>query len=352
MTKTELQQATDQVRKFLIESDLDTATEKLLEITKHFGEEEQKEALLLANNWNGLERKIRHSLIQSQEAQIKQNQLVNRIMDFASDLENDRPSPKPEPSPTPPQHETKTSKTPFLIGGLILLGLLAFFLFPENEDDPCQELVEQGENAFFSEDYDKAKIVFTKVTAQCPDLIKGKEWVRRVNQELAKKQTPEPSKPRTYEEITGKPARTQTGNSNPPKEEIITKTDKTEPQNRTQPQRESAPPVVQKEEVPPPAKPTGTFAQYLKSGEKAMKNKRYEKALYEFQQAQNLDDNIAIGRKVNEAIEACYRKYFTHGMDYWNDENYASAKKEFEMAQKYKNTIQIKGMIKKCEQRI
>lgn len=129
MRKEELQSSTDEIRKHLINSDLDKATSKLLEVSKEINYEAYKEAMVICANWNELERDIRGSLIRSQEEKVQRSQLVAQILDFTRDLEGMREQPIVKPT-----ESSKTSSKFIYIGvGLAAICLVLFFLINQNK---------------------------------------------------------------------------------------------------------------------------------------------------------------------------------------------------------------------------
>lgn len=273
MTKEELQNATDEIRKHLVDSDLDKATARLLEVTKAMNYEAHKEAMIISSNWNELERDIRGSLIREQEEKVQRSQLVAQILDFTRDLEGMRKIPKEIP-PLPP--EKKSSNKLIYVGVAFAIScVVAFFVINQPKE--------------ISKDDALAK---TEKLAN-----KGE-----VSEALTERKTAEPKEKE-------------------PKQVPTSKDKEKEPVN---------------------------YKEQLNMGNQAFKNKNYEKAFFHFKVAAEADNSLEIRGKINEVTEKCYRKYFTQGMDHYNDGDYSEAKKDFEMAQNYKDITQVKAMIKRC----
>lgn len=135
MTKTELQKATDQIRGFLKESELDKATELLLEVAKKINYDAYEEALIISATWNQLERDSRSALIREQEEKVQRNQLIEQIMEFTRDLEGMRKKPKVAPAnPTVTTKKASNAKYFLMVASVIILGVL-FFFWPKKADN-------------------------------------------------------------------------------------------------------------------------------------------------------------------------------------------------------------------------
>jgi len=132
MKKEELNNKIEEIRQLLIKSDLDKATEKLTALAAQFGDDAHDEAITINANWNELERKIRSALIHENEARIRQNQLIDQILDFSRELEDYR-----SPKPSPPKEKAASKTWIYLLAGFIALVVLGFIALPYfNRVDP------------------------------------------------------------------------------------------------------------------------------------------------------------------------------------------------------------------------
>lgn len=202
MTKTELQNAADEIRQFLIESDLDNATEHLLAVAKKISPDAYEQATLIAANWNHLEREIRGSLIRPDEELVQRSNLTDNIMELLKDLEAMRVR---KNSPEIPAKPVEKSNSKAVYGIIAIAALvMAVVLFWESktpidkrgtpsidtektvEDSPSEETVsankesykrhlKSGNIAFGKQNFEKALIDYKNAARAYNSLeIRGK----------------------------------------------------------------------------------------------------------------------------------------------------------------------------------
>ena len=294
MNKEELKSKIEEIRQLLIKSDLDGATEKLTALAARFGDDAHDEAITINANWNELERKIRSALIHENEARIRQNQLIDQILDFSRELEDYR---SPKPSPPKP---ASAGKTGIYIVGLVVLFLLALIAFNW---------------------YNKSRFVqkTQRETEQTTTLPQ--------NTESTKAQRPA-EVPRQYDAPPSSPKTTS------PKEATTQ-----EPPVKTPSSR-------------PAQENTQKYDQYYSQGVYAYNRKEYEKAYELFQAALKIKVTEEVREYTRPLAEKLYNKYRIKGMDLYNAGNYAAAKEEFKKAQHYKDFSAIRGLINKCEKQL
>ena len=330
MKKEELKKKIEEIRQLLIESDLDKATEKLTALAAQFGDAAHDEAVTINASWNDLERKMRSALIHENEARIRQNQLIDQILDFSKELE-DYKKKREEPAPT----KSGSKAWIYLLGGLTALIVIALLARP-----------------YFSSP-DKPELTPTKKeTQQAPTTTPNPESTR----------TTKPSDTPKKEEIPPHRNTESTKPSDTPKKEEIPphrNTESTKPSNTPKKQEAPSPGVTPAStesiiEEKPPTAPAEVekYKKFFSEGVYAYNRKEYEKAYELFQAALKIEVTEEVREYTRPLAENLYNKYRIKGMNFYNAGDYAAAKGEFKKAQHYKNISPIRGLIKKCDKQL
>lgn len=346
MQKSEIKTIIESIRKDIMESDLDAATEKLTALAAHFGDDAHDEAVTLTADWNRLEREMRSSLIHESEARVRRNRLIDQILDFARDLQEGKPPVKNTTS-------SGSNKTwIYAIGGIALLAIILFAAnhFMNTEPaQPEQEAVDQtllkncadkmieGKALYATNKFKAAQKTFTEILKRCPEKEEAQEYLEKLFDQ----------KPKVVTET--KPSSTQ--QMPVQKEAIKPSTPPTQSASRTPSKTSTNSSGSVKENRTAPSN-TGNYQELLVKGVASYEAKKYESAYELLSAAKKINDSEEVRKYTRILEESLYNKYRVRGMDYYNAGNYSAAKKEFLVAQGYKDFSAIRGLINKCNKKL
>jgi len=369
MSPQKITQQAQKIRNLIIENEIESAFDILMELAKKANGNYWDESLNLNQDYSKLIDEIRSGFLTPIQAETNQNLLIDKMLKLTRLIESNNID---EAKPVPPAKETPTiSKTveienppaansfnKILLGilGLGIIGTLAFFFLSKEEVvqpevtptvDVCIQTMDEGKTAFKNGDLDKAERIFITAQDACTDKTESSKWLERVEimrqrnaaKEKAKTNTP-PIK--QEEKVIEKPRQ------NPPRQQT------TKPEISLEPEVEKE----NKSEGITPVRPTfpeesvdnrAVYILYRKKGDKAFKAKNYVEAYEIYKQAKAIDPTSEIRGKLETTRDLCYRQFFSAGMDDYNVLNYKEALKDFKKAQYYKDFSQVKGMIRRCE---
>ncbi|MGK0365829.1 MAG: tetratricopeptide (TPR) repeat protein [Saprospiraceae bacterium] len=362
MSPLKITQQAEKIRNLIIEDDLESAFEILMELAKKADGNYWDESLNLNQDYTKLTNETRSGFLTPIQAETNRNLLIDKMLKLTRLIENNNPN---EEKPIPAAKETSTiTKTievhtspatnnlsKILLGvlGISIFGALVFFLFGNEEVvqpeirptmDVCIQTMDEGKTAFKNGDLDKAERIFITAKDACADKAESNKWLERVEvmrQRNAEKEATTTNIPTIKQE-----------------EKAVEKPNQNKPRQQT---TETKIPD-EKEETITPVRPTfpeesidsrAIYVSYLKKGDKAFFAKNYVDAYEFYKQAKAIDPTSEIRGKLETTRDLCYRQFFSAGMDDYNVQQYKEALKDFKKAQYYKNFTQVKGMIRRCE---
>lgn len=357
MSPQKITQQAAKIRNLIIENELESAFEILMQLAEKVDGNYWDESINLNQDYTKLTNEVRSGFLTPIQAETNKNLLIDKMLKLTKLIEsNNHAGPMPPPRPAPPANNNNLSKILLGVLGVCIIGALAFFLMSGEEEMPpevtptvdvCTQTIDEGKTAFKDGDLDKAERIFITAKDACDDKAESDKWLERV--EIMRQRNA--AKEETTTTIT------------PPKQEEKPR-EKPRQNIRQEPVKEpeiSLEPEIEKEDKSEgitPVRPTSpdesvdnraVYVSYRKKGDTAFAAKDYVNAFKNYEQAKAIDPTSEIRGKLEATRDLCYRQFFSAGMDDYNVHEYEAALKDFKKAQYYKDFAQVKGMIRRCE---